>query len=147
MLRFAVHRGTALARALGPALVMVAVATAATSVLDATAAAQAYPILMSLGMAAAFGLSLRWPPTLIEIFAAVVEPQPTAAARTYMRRVTVAWSLFLVANAGLSAASWASGDLGLWTLYNGLVAYLLMGLMFGAEYLIRRRVRSREPGR
>jgi uncharacterized membrane protein len=144
--RLAVHRGTAVARALGPALGLVAAATAAAALLDATAAAKAYPVLMSLGMAAAFGLSLRWPPTLIESFAAVVEPSPGAAARAYMRRVTVAWCLFLLGNAGLSAASWASGDLGLWTLYNGLVAYLLIGLMFGGEYLIRCRVRRLEAG-
>ena len=83
---------------------------------------------------------------LIEVFAAVVEPQPSDAARTYMRRVALAWCLFLLVNTGLSAASWASGDLGLWTLYNGLIAYLSMGLMVVCEYMIRRRVRQREAG-
>ncbi len=145
-IRLAVHRGSALGRALGPALVLVATVTVLTALLDVGAAVKAWPVLMSFGMAMAFGLSLRWPPTLIEVFAAVVEPQPSDAARTYMRRVALAWCLFLLVNTGLSAASWASGDLGLWTLYNGLIAYLSMGLMVVCEYMIRRRVRQREAG-
>jgi len=27
-----------------------------------------------------------------------------------------------------------------WTLYNGLIAYLLMGVLFGGEWLLRRRL-------
>lgn len=30
-----------------------------------------------------------------------------------------------------------------WALYNGFISYLLMGLMFAGEWLIRRRVRRR----
>jgi len=139
--RIAAVNGAAAARLLVPALAGVAAATAALGLVDAAAAAKAYPVLMSLGMAAAFGLSLRRSPTLVEIFATLAGPPPEAAARAYMRRVSLAWCLFLLVNAALSAATWASGDLGLWTLYNGLVSYLLMGLMFAAEYWIRRRVR------
>ena len=47
-------------------------------------------------------------------------------------------TLALVA-AGL--ALWA--PLAWWTLYNGLIAYLLMGLLFAAEWLVRQRVRGR----
>jgi uncharacterized membrane protein len=31
-----------------------------------------------------------------------------------------------------------------WTLYNGLIAYLLMGLLFAGEYLVRLRVKARK---
>jgi uncharacterized membrane protein len=31
-------------------------------------------------------------------------------------------------------------------LYNGVIAYLLMGIMFGGEYLIRLRFRKRHGG-
>ncbi len=140
-------RGSALARPLLLPLAAVAALMAALGLVDGSAAAQAYPIVMSLGMAAAFGLSLLRPPCLVECFAAVVEPTPTEAARAYMRRVTWVWFGFLLGNAALSAASLASGSLELWTLYNGLVSYLLMAALFGGEWLVRRRVRRREAGR
>jgi uncharacterized membrane protein len=60
-----------------------------------------------------------------------------------MRRVTVVWFVFLLGNATVSAATAVHGDMALWTLYNGLVAYLLMGLLFAVEFLVRRRVQGR----
>lgn len=142
--RLLMLRRAAAARALAPCLALVLAATAALGLADAATAALAYPVLMSLGMAAAFGLSLLRPPSLVECFAALTEPAPNDAARAYMRRVTLVWSLFLAANAGLSAATALSGDMALWALYNGLISYLLMGGLFAAEYAIRRRIRARE---
>lgn len=142
--RLAAMRGAAVARPLIPALAAVALATASLALVDAHVAALAYPILMNLGMAAAFGLSLRRGPPLVQTFASLTEPNPSAAARAYMRRVTAVWSVFLLANAALSALSAASGDLALWTLYNGLISYVLMATLFAAEYAIRQRVRRRE---
>ncbi len=57
----------------------------------------------------------------------------------YTRRVTQVWCGFFVLNGGLAlcTALWAS-DAG-WALYNGLVAYVLMGLLFAGEWLVRRR--------
>jgi uncharacterized membrane protein len=40
----------------------------------------------------------------------------------------------------LATALWASTAL--WTLYNGLVAYLLMGALMGGEWLVRRRLQG-----
>jgi uncharacterized membrane protein len=142
-LRLAAVRRGRVGRALAPALAAVAAATLLAWSLDPAVAAQAYPVLMSLGMAAAFGWSLRHPPSLIELFARLAEPDPDAAARAYMRRVTLAWCAVLLLNAGLSALSVLHGDLALWTLYNGLVSYLLMGLMFVGEYALRRWLRRR----
>jgi uncharacterized membrane protein len=69
------------------------------------------------------------------------EPDLPIAAIAYTRKVTIAWSLFFAVN-GLIAwytAVFASFDT--WALYNGAVAYVLIGLMFTAEWLIRRRVK------
>jgi uncharacterized membrane protein len=138
-LRLGALRGARVGAALAPALVAVAAATLFAALFDSEAAARAYPVLMSLGMAAAFGWSLRRPPSLIELFAQFAEPNPDDAARAYMRRVTWAWCLFLLLNAAVSAITVALGDLALWTLYNGFLSYLLIGLMFAGEYAIRRR--------
>lgn len=142
--RLAVTRRGALESALVPILAAVLIATAAVALVAPALAVMAYPALMSLGMAAAFGLSLRRGPTLVERFASLTEPDPSPTARAYMRKVTRVWFLFLLGNATLSALTVAAGDRELWTLYNGLISYLLMGTLFGVEYLIRRRVRARE---
>jgi len=133
-------------RKLLPVLLLVGGVTAGLALLDRTVAAKAYPVVMSLAMALAFGRSLLVPPSLIEIFASVRQPEPSHAARLYMRRVSGIWCGFLIVNAGLSLATAASGSLALWTLYNGLLSYLLMGALFGGEWLLRQQIRRREQG-
>ncbi len=120
-------------------LVGVAVTTLGVALVEAAWAAKAYPVLMSLGMATAFGLSLRTPPSLIEVFAgsrAPLEPN----ARGYMRKLTGVWCGFLLVNAALSLASLVWGTAWMWALYNGLISYLLMGGLFVGEWLLRRRL-------
>lgn len=145
--RLAMLKGQTLARPLLPPLVVVALATTALGVVDAAVATKAYPVLMGLAFAAAFGLSLRRPPCLIEIFASLTDPAPSAEARAYMRRVTLVWCVFLSLNAALSAATALWAEPWLWALYNGLIAYVLMGLLFAVEWLIRRRVRAKAAAR
>jgi uncharacterized membrane protein len=141
--RMAAARRANSAGVLLPALAGVFAATGVLALLDADAAVLAYPVLMNLGFAAAFGLSLLKPPTLVESLASLRHPNPSPAGRLYMRRVTVVWFVFLLGNATVSAATAVHGDMALWTLYNGLVAYLLMGLLFAVEFLVRRRVQGR----
>ena len=45
-------------------------------------------------------------------------------------------------NGALYTALYA--DMKIWALYNGLIAYLLMGALFAGEYLVRLRVKARE---
>lgn len=141
--RAAFFKDRATARPVTFALIGVAVVTGSLALLDATTAAKAYPVLMSLGFAAAFGLSLLYPPSLIEVMAARRNPAPNADATLYMRRVSLIWCVFLIANGAVSAVT-VVGELWLWTLYNGLISYLLMGLLLTGEWLVRRRVLARE---
>ena len=104
---------------------------------------KAYPILVSLGFAAAFAYSLMWPPTIVERIARFRHPDLPLAVNSYLRKVTIAWLIFFIVNATISAATAASGSLRLWTLYNGLISYLAMGMMFAVELLIRQRVHRR----
>ena len=101
-----------------------------------------YPVVVSGGMLGAFAWSLRRGATpLVERFARKLEKQPLdARGVAYCRRVTWAWVIFLSAHLGVTVATlWASAEV--WALYNGAIAYGLMGLMFAGEWLIRRRVR------
>ncbi len=138
--RLAMARGRPALKPFTPILAAVAAITLCLAFADRMIAVKAYPILMSAGMAGAFGRSLLAPPTLIELFASLRTPAPSREARAYMRKVTWAWFLFLSLNSLISALTLASGEMRLWTLYNGLISYLLMGLLFGVEWLIRRRV-------
>ena len=142
--RLGLMRGGALARPLVPVMIAVALATGALTLIDSRLASLVYPVLMSLGMAAAFGLSLRRGPSLVEILASLTEPDPSPAARAYMRKVSLVWAVFLTVNACVAAVTVAWGDMVVWALYNGLISYGLMGLLFALEYAVRRRSRRRE---
>jgi uncharacterized membrane protein len=101
-----------------------------------------YPVLVNISMLAVFAFSLRWPPTIIERLARLREPDLDAHALTYIRHVTQAWCIFFVINGSISAWTAVAGDWQMWTLYNGLVSYVLMGAMFAGEWLVRRHVRG-----
>ena len=50
---------------------------------------------------------------------------------------------FLVGNAAISAATGLWGSLALWTLWNGLLSYVLMGGLFAGEFMYRQLARRR----
>ena len=97
-----------------------------------------YPPAMSFGMLLLFGLSLVYPPSMVERFARISKPDlPTDGVR-YTRRVTQVWCVFFVVNcvAGVYTALYSSREI--WVLYNGLIAYLAIGILFAGERLYRR---------
>lgn len=100
-----------------------------------------YPVAVNLFMAAVFGVSLFYPPTMVERIAHLHEPELPFEGAAYARTVTKVWLAFFIVNGALALATvlWASDVI--WTLYNGLIAYCLIGLLGGAEWLVRRRVR------
>ncbi|AYC34583.1 hypothetical protein D3880_20365 [Pseudomonas cavernae] len=100
-----------------------------------------YPVLMSALLLTVFGLSLRSGMPLVERLARLREPELPAVAVRYTRQVTVVWSLFFLVNGLIAAALTLWAPLAWWTLYNGLIAYGLMGLLFAGEWLVRQRVR------
>jgi uncharacterized membrane protein len=96
-----------------------------------------YPVLVNLALLGVFAYSLIFPPSMIERFARIREPDLPAEAIGYTRRVTRVWCVFFFVNGAFAfiTALWASPAI--WTLYNGLIAYLMMGLLFGGEYFTR----------
>lgn len=102
-----------------------------------------YPVLVSVALLGAFGYTLAVPPSMAERLARLREPDLPPAAIGYTRRVTQMWCVFFFVNGALAlgTALWASPAI--WTLYTGVIAYLLMGLLFGGEYLVRMRFKRR----
>lgn len=126
------------------ALLAVAVAVAVISVWDPEHAVRLYPFFMNAAMFAAFVNTLFHPPTMIERFARIQEPNLPEAGVRYTRKATIAWSVFIFTNGAIALWTALFADLTTWALYNGVVAYIAMALMFGAEMLVRRGVKARE---
>ncbi len=112
--------------------------------LSPLAGLQAYPILVSLAFAGLFGHSVWRPPTIIERIARAREPDLPPSATPYLRAVTLVWLGFFLANAAVSALTAMSGSLELWTLYNGLISYAIIGALFAGELIVRPLVRRRQ---
>ncbi len=102
-----------------------------------------YPVMINLGMLGLFSWSLFNPPPIIERLARLTEPELPESAIYYTRMVTIVWVIFFALNATISAslALFASDEL--WALYNGGIAYLIIGLIFIVERLYRNHYRSR----
>lgn len=101
-----------------------------------------YPILMSLGFSFLFGISLIFPPTLVERIASLREGPLPEKAIIYTRKVTILWTCTLLINAAISAWTALYVDMNIWTLWNGLLSYIFIGTVFGVEYIVRQKVRA-----
>ena len=144
-LRFAVCSSPA-ARVWRLPLAAAAALVGVLAAFDGALAAKTYPVGLSLGTAAVFAASLLHPPSLVERFARLREPDLPPAGQAYCRTVTVMWTVWLLLNAAIAGmlALWGSDEA--WALWTGLVAYLVMGVLFGGEFLIRRSMRRRHAG-
>lgn len=103
----------------------------------------ATPVVASALAAFVFGKSLASVP-LVERFARAQQPPELMVRLTgYCRAVTVVWCAFLAANAAVALALALIAPLSVWALYTGLVSYLLMGVLFAGEWLVRQtRIRA-----
>jgi uncharacterized membrane protein len=99
-----------------------------------------YPAAISASMLVLFGVTLVHPPTMVERFARLQEQELSPASVRYTRRVTQTWCGFFVVNGAIAAYTAVSASREAWALYNGVIAYLLMGTLFAGERLLRRRL-------
>jgi uncharacterized membrane protein len=99
-----------------------------------------YPVLVNAVLLAVFAWSVFHPPTVVERIARATKRDLPPQAVPYLRRVTIAWSIFFVCNGAAALFTATETSFETWTLYNGFLAYVLIGLMFGAELLARQRV-------
>ena len=108
--------------------------------LSNTALLKLYPVLVNGSLLLIFASSLRSPPTIVERMARLRTPNLPQSAVAYTRKVTQAWCVFFIGN-GLTALwtalRWSDQA---WFIYNGVIAYALLGAFFAAEWLVRRRV-------
>ncbi|QYK01711.1 hypothetical protein [Shewanella psychrotolerans] len=96
-----------------------------------------YPVVINLSMLALFGYSLKHGPSMIERLARFKEPDLPDEAIPYLNRVTQIWCGLFILNGTLAFYTASYASLEIWTLYNGFIAYLLIGLLLGGEWLYR----------
>ncbi len=137
----ALRWGRPLARKLPiPLLLAIAAAVAALAWFRSAASVLYYPVAVNLALLVVFAASLASPPTVIERLARLRHPDLDAHGVRYTRKVTVVWCGFFLLNAAAAAATALAGNQAVWALYNGFLAYLLMGALFLGEWLVRRKV-------
>lgn len=102
-----------------------------------------YPFLVSVTLLCVFAISLLYPPTIIERLARLQEPELPASGVAYTRRVTQVWCGFFIFNGSASLLTALVGSDALWALYNGIVSYVLIGVLFVGEWIVRKRVKAK----
>ncbi len=102
-----------------------------------------YPVCMNVLMFLLFFASLLHPPSIIERIARVGSPDLPEAGIAYTRKVTMVWCGFFIINGAMALYTVLNTGFAFWALYNGLISYSLMGLLFAGEYVIRRHVQRR----
>lgn len=101
-----------------------------------------YPVLMSFSFFIVFISSLKWSPPIVERIARLQHPDLPPEGVKYTYKVTVVWSLFFLLNGLIACYTALYASFKWWSLYNGLISYVLMGILMGSEYLIRRKTQA-----
>lgn len=101
-----------------------------------------YPVIVNILMFSLFFGSLWQKESMIERFARLQEPELPQHAVLYTRTVTQVWCAFFVINGILSFSTRFMG-MDAWTLYNGLISYLLAGLLFTCELAVRLHIKRK----
>lgn len=96
-----------------------------------------YPVIVSFLTSGVFLLTILRPPSLVERIARIRNPNLDKAGVVYTKKVTVVWGVFLLINGGVSLWTALAKNEELWAIYNGLISYLLMGVLFCGEFLYR----------
>ncbi|NJD23832.1 MAG: hypothetical protein FIB06_00335 [Betaproteobacteria bacterium] len=158
------HRDLAVAVALGPLAALAIILlwrlrpaiAAVTGLALAVLAAWLWPLLRehvawlyflqhlgtNLALAALFGLTLRRGEVpLVTRFARLAHGGDVSATKErYTRSVTLAWTLFFLACATISAALFLFAPTATWSVFANFLTLPLVATMFAAEHLVRQRV-------
>ena len=104
------------------------------------------PFLISASFLISFSYSLLYPPNAIEVFASMLVQDLSTEEIAYCRRITLIWVLFFMLNGMMAFYTACCTSFGIWSLYNGLIAYVVMGILFVVELSYRSWRFRRYPG-
>ncbi len=110
-----------------------------------------YPALVNLFFLVLFGHTLFAGPSMVYRLATLkdkiiaISPYRKKIA-AYCRNVTLVWCCFFIVNGSIALMSVFGDSYRFWALYNGCIAYILMGLLFSGEYIVRKVVQKNMKG-
>ncbi|WP_288749128.1 AMP-binding protein [uncultured Treponema sp.] len=110
-----------------------------------------YSVVISVVLLSVFGSTLFFEPNICFRFAVMSDKSIAGSSYeaqvcAYCRKVTVVWCCFFIINGSIAAYTalhdFGSEDLNnkIWSVYNGGISYILMGLLFSVELLVRKMV-------
>ncbi len=104
-----------------------------------TITAKVLPVLIQLMLMCFFGRTLLKGkgPSFIESFVRLEYPDFVPGISEYCRQLTIIWTGFFAMNAIVCVLLAIWGTDFFWTIYNGIVIYVMIGLLTIAEYIYR----------
>jgi uncharacterized membrane protein len=102
-----------------------------------------YPVLVSLAGLSLCVFTLLNPPSAIERLMDTLGAKVEPYAINYVRTLTGVWAVFFAANASVATYTALAAPIGFWALYNGVISYVLIGLLIVLEYPVRLLYRRR----
>jgi acyl-CoA synthetase (AMP-forming)/AMP-acid ligase II len=98
----------------------------------------------------AFGATCFFPPSMVFRFATMQDRSIKGSlgekrVETYCRKVTISWCVFFILNGSMAAFTIFSGSDMLWSIYNGGISYVLTGMLFAGEFVVRKMVQKKIP--
>lgn len=116
-----------------------------------------YSVVISVTFLFVFGSTLFFEPNIIFRFATLADKSIIGSSyegqvKAYCKKVTIVWCCFFIINGGISVCTAFAEQLfkvspetasKIWSVYNGGISYLLMGLLFIVEFIIRKIVDSK----
>ncbi len=102
-----------------------------------------YSLVISVTLLFVFGSTLIFPPTIIFRFANLADKSIKGApyekdVESYCKKVCVVWCCFFVLNGSMAAFTAFCCSDRVWSIYNGGISYVLMGLLFAVEFVVRK---------
>ena len=107
-----------------------------------------YPVMVSLSLLSFFAFSLWKKPSFAFRLANLgdktlrTSPERFFVER-YCDRVTLVWCIFFILNASIAFATALVGSDRIWSLYNGLISYILIGILFAVEFMVRKMMQKK----
>lgn len=102
-----------------------------------------YPPICNFFIFLVFFSSLFSKETIIEKFARLSSSVMKDSTLRYAKKVNYVWCVFTFLNFLISIWTIFLSD-NIWMIYNGCVSYLLVGLVFGVEYIVRINLRKKD---
>lgn len=141
MMRFGVIRLTERSIVL-PGFIVLFLYAATSALLGSTQMLLYYPVLVNALLLVLFAGSLRTKePLLNRVVRARGTPVGEHTAR-YLTRLTAIWAVFFLVN-GLIAVWTTTTSIEIWTIYNGIISYLIVAALAASEWIYRGHYKKR----